>query len=74
MEKQDYIKMRNNGNYELKWFYKYYLNNRGKQIDLNTFSMLFRLGDLSSILEYLDVKFKLTRLYDKDNNFLKIVE
>ena len=74
MEKQDYIKMRNNGNYDLKWFYKYYLNNGGKQIDLNTFNMLFRLGDLSSILEYLDVKFKLTRLYDKDNNFLKIVE
>ena len=73
MEKQEYIKMRESGKYDVNWFYEYYLSNGGKSIDLQTFSYLFQFGKLSSVLDYLDSKFGLTRLYDVDGKFLKFV-
>lgn len=72
--KQEYIKMRNSGNYSVNWFYKYYLNNGGQIIDLKTFGSLFQFGDLNTVLEFLDAKFSLNRLYDIDGKFIKIVE
>ena len=72
--KQEYIKMRNSSKYDVNWFYKYYLNSGGKRIDLKTFSSLFQFGDLSSVLDFLDAKFELTKLHDADGKFLKIVE
>jgi hypothetical protein len=69
--KEKYIKMRNSGKYDLQWFYDYYRQNSGDSIDINTFGMVFNSVNLDSILEHIDRKFGLTRIYDKNNNFIK---
>ena len=66
--------MRNTGQYDLRWFYDYYLQNSGDSIDINTFGAIFNSVDLGNILEHIDWKFGLTRLYDKNNNLIKVYE
>lgn len=72
--KEKYINMRNSGKYELQWFYDYYIKNSKDSIDINTFSMIFNSVSLNSILEHIDKKFELTRLYDKNNNLIRVYE
>jgi hypothetical protein len=72
--KDKYIKMRNTGKYDLQWFYDYYRKNSGDSIDINTFGMVFNSVNLDNILEHIDRKFGLTRVYDKNNNFIKAYE
>jgi hypothetical protein len=72
--KEKYIKMRNTGKYDLQWFYDYYRQNSGDSIDINTFGMVFNSVNLDSILEHIDRKFELTRVYDKNNNFIKVYD
>jgi hypothetical protein len=72
--KQDYVKMRNTGKYNINWFYKYFVENGGKRIDINLFGQLFNMIDSSEVLRFLDVKFNLTKLEDKEGNLIKIVE
>ena len=72
--KQGYIKMRNTGKYDINWFYKYFVKNGGKRIDVNLFSQLFNMIDSSEVLRFLDVKFNLTKLEDSEGNLIKIVE
>lgn len=66
--------MRNSGKYDLKWFYDYYIENSKDIIDINTFSMVFNSTNLENILEHIDKKFELVRIYDKNNNFIKVYE
>lgn len=72
--KEKYIKMRNTGKYDLQWFYDYYIQNSGDAIDINTFGMIFNSVNLDNILEHIDKKFRLTRVYDNNNNFIKVYE
>ena len=72
--KDKYIKMRNSGRYDLQWFYDYYIQNSGDSIDINTFGMVFNSVNLDNILEHIDKKFGLTRVYDKNNNFIKLYD
>jgi len=72
--KEKYIKMRNSGKYDLQWFYDYYIQNSGDRIDINTFGMVFNSVNLDNILEHIDRKLKLVRIYDKNNNFIKVYE
>jgi len=72
--KEKYIKMRNTGKYDLQWFYDYYIQNSGDSIDINTFGMVFNSVNLENILEHIDKKFGLVRIYDKNNNFIKVYE
>jgi ribosome-interacting GTPase 1 len=72
--KEKYIKMRNNGKYDLQWFYDYYIQNSGDRIDINTFGMVFNSVNLDNILEHIDRKLKLVRIYDKNNNFIRVYE
>jgi len=69
----EYIKMRNSKQYNLNWFYKYYLENSKDSIDINTFGIIFNQVPLDNILVHIDNKFELTGLYDKNNNFIKII-
>lgn len=71
---EDYIKMRNSGRYDLNWFYRHYLENASKHIDIDTFSRIFNMVDLNNILEHLDRKFKLNVITDRNGNFIKVVE
>jgi len=72
--KEKYIKMRNSGKYDLQWFYEHYRQNSTDKTDINTFGMIFNSVNLDNILEHIDRKFELVRIYDKNNNFIKVYE
>jgi hypothetical protein len=72
--KEKYIKMRNSGKYDLQWFYDHYRQNSGDITDINAFGMIFNSVNIDNILEHIDKKFGLIRVYDKNNNFIKVYE
>lgn len=72
--KEEYIKQRNSNKFTTNFFYKYYLENGGTPIDMETFKQIFSFFNINEVLETIDRKFELTRLYDRDNKFIKIVE
>ena len=72
--KQEYIKIRNSQKYPVEWFYSYFIENGEANIDLQSFHQLFSMIDLNSVLSFLDGKFGVTKLEDKDGKFIKIVE
>lgn len=72
--KEKYIKMRNTGKYDIQWFYDYYIQNSKDSIDIQNFAMTFNLINLDNVLTHIDKKFGLTRIYDKDNNFIMVYE
>lgn len=67
-----YIKMRNSSQYQMNWFYDYYIQNGGKSIGINQFGMLFNMINLNEILEALDKKFNLISVLDNKGNTLKV--
>jgi hypothetical protein len=67
-----YIKMRNSGQYQVNWFYDYYIENGGKSIGINQFGMVFNMVNLNEILESLDKKFNLMSVLDAKGNTLKV--
>ena len=69
--KEQYIQMRNSQNYQINWFYKYWLENKGKNIDVNTFHRIFNTQNLENILQFLDHKFSLATLWGADGRFIK---
>ncbi len=71
---KEYIKMRNNGKYDLQWFYKYFIENGGARIDVNSFSQSIQFYGLDSVIQSLDSKLGLTKLETKEGVFIKIVE
>jgi len=68
--KDEYIKMRNSGRYDINWFYKYY----DKPIGIDNFTAVFQTGDLNQILEHLDRQFNLTTITDSKGKFIKVCE
>lgn len=77
MEIDKYISMRNSGKYELEWFYKYYLENKKNpnfSINIQEFQRIFNFGNLEEILSFLDIKFKLTRIYNENNELIRVYE
>jgi hypothetical protein len=72
--KDRYIKMRNSNNYDLTWFYEYYVEQSKHNIDFNTFKNIIAMTDLNNIIDHIDHKFGLTVIYDKDNKFLKVID
>ena len=87
--KQQYIQMRNSGQIDPGWFYRYFVDNGGKITPEDFFDNFFYIihkvqvpggfmesreeRDLKPILEDLDRKFELTLLFSKTGEFLKIV-
>lgn len=67
-----YISMRNNGKYELEWFYSYYLENGGKRANIEDFQVVLNSINLQEVLDFLDIKFKLTKIYDVNNKLIKV--
>jgi len=66
-----YIKMRRTNNYDVNWFYRYFVSKGGK-MDALTFQHTFQLGNLDAALEHLDQEFKLNRLYDKSGRLVNV--
>jgi hypothetical protein len=66
-----YIKMRRTNNYDVNWFYKYFVSKGGK-LDGPTFQATFHLFNLDAALDHLDYEFKLNRLYDKSGKLVGV--
>ncbi len=66
--------MRNSKNYNLEWFYNYYKDNGGNLNSLQQFGGIFNMGNLDQILEFLDHKYDLKVLSDKDGKYIKVYE
>jgi hypothetical protein len=71
--KEAYIKMRNGKVLDYQLLYTY-ATDKGMTLDPNKFMNGIQFVDINEIIENLDREFELTRLYDKDGNFIKIVE
>lgn len=72
--REEYIKMRNESQYDINWFYKYYLQEGGKQITLNEFYNIFTMYELDAILTMMDYRFNINKLEDKNGRFIKVIE
>jgi hypothetical protein len=71
--KKAYIKMRNGKVLDYQLLYTY-ATDKGMTLDPNKFMNGIQFVDINEIIDNLDREFELTRLYDKDGNFIKIVE
>lgn len=78
MDRDRYIQMRKSGQYDLAWFYQYYLDNKGSSKDtypFETFQQAFNMYFQFSgkfVLEYLDKKMEITKIEDQQGNILYI--
>jgi hypothetical protein len=64
--REEYITMRNNGKYNVNWFYRYYLESGGDDIDIQKFLFVFNSVPLNDILNHIDKRYELTTIYDGD--------
>ena len=71
--KEAYIKMRNGKVLDYQLLYTY-ATDRGMTLDPNMFMNGIQFVDVNEIIDNLDREFELTRVYDKQGNFIKIVE
>lgn len=75
MDREQYLEMRKNNNISLDIFYKYYIENTSRIMDYITFQQLFPLffnQNSNMILEYLDKKFNITTLLNKQGNGIAV--
>ena len=52
--KDEYIRMRNSGQYNIEWFHKYYRSKGGNDVPLQTFHMVFQTANLDQVLPNID--------------------
>jgi hypothetical protein len=78
MDRAKYIQMRKSGQYDLAWFYQYYLENKDK--DKNTppfgvfqqaFNMYFQMHG-GFILDHMDKKMEVTKIENEQGNLIYI--
>lgn len=78
MDRAKYIEMRRTGQYDLGWFYQYYLGNKDKSRDTypfeifqQVFNMYFQMNG-GFILDYMDKKMEVTKIENEQGNLLYI--
>jgi hypothetical protein len=78
MDRAKYIEMRKLGQYDLAWFYQYYLEHKDTnrdtypfQVFQQAFNMYFQFAG-KFILEYLDKKMEVTKIENEQGNLLYI--
>lgn len=78
MSRAEYIEMRTTGRYNYDAFYRYYINKRDNKIrtlppDLfsQAFGMYFQIN-ANTVIEHLDIEFKVSKLEDAQGNLLQI--
>lgn len=76
--REQYVQMRKTGQYDLAWFYQYFLENKNKdkatppfQIFQQAFNMFFQMNG-QSVLEYMDKKMEVTKIEDQAGNLIYI--
>ena len=78
MDRGKYIQMRKSGQYDLAWFYEFYVQEKNKEwptYDFNTFQQSFNMYFQfcgKQILEYMDKKMEVTKIENADGNLLYI--
>lgn len=72
-QEERYIDMRNKNQYDIMWFYEHYMDiSKDKNMDLNKFNSVFQMSNFDAILDHLDNKFKLDRLYDSNGKLISV--
>jgi hypothetical protein len=76
MDREKYIQMRKSGQYDLAWFYQYYLENKNKdnstlpfEIFQQAFNMYFQMHG-GFVLDYIDRKMEVSKIEDQQGNLL----
>lgn len=72
--KDRYIEMRNKKQIDINWFYEYYIQNSKHNISIDDFYQTFMFANIEAVMDHIDRKFELTKLLDKNGEFIKIVE
>lgn len=70
--KEEYIKIRNTRQYDVNWFYKYFRENGGKNVDINQFAQAINFVNIENMLDFLDHKFNLTVVYNSNGEFIRV--
>lgn len=78
MNREKYIQMRKSGQYDLAWFYEYFLKHKDEnritppfEIFQQAFNMYFQMNG-RAILELLDKRMDVTKIEDQQGNLLYI--
>ena len=78
MNRDQYIQMRRTGQYDLGWFYQYFLENKEKdrstipfEVFNQAFNMYFQMNG-AAVLEYLDKKMEVSKIENQQGNLLYI--
>ena len=71
--KEQYIKMRNNKVIDISVLYTF-VRDQGASMSFESFKFAMPFLDLNHILDHIDRAYELVKLYDKNDNFIKIVE
>ncbi len=78
MNRDQYITMRKNNQYDFNWFYEYYVKNKNNNNELisfdnfiRQFGIYFRINS-EQILDFLDVKMKIIKIESKEGDLLYI--
>jgi hypothetical protein len=77
MDREKYIQMRKSGQYDLAWFYEYYLQHKGAYLthDFQTFAQAFNMYFQMNgrvVLENLDKKMQVTKIEDEQGKLIYI--
>lgn len=73
MTKEQYIQMRNDYVIDLDFLYSYFLS-KGGNLPVNDFIVGFQYLDVEYLIQKLDIEFGLTILFDKNKNFIKVIQ
>jgi len=78
MDRERYLQMRRAGQYDLAWFYQYFLENKDSnrptppfEVFQQTFNMYFQMNG-PFILEFMDKKMNVTKIEDQAGQLIYI--
>jgi hypothetical protein len=78
MDREKYVQMRKSGQYDLAWFYQYYLDKKDSKVTTysaevfqQAFNMYLQFNG-RDVLDYLDKEMQVTKIEDEQGNLLYI--
>ena len=78
MDRAKYIQMRKTGQYDLAWFYQYFIKHKDEErptipfeVFQQSFNMYFQMNG-GFILDYMDKKMEVTKIEDQQGNLIYI--
>jgi hypothetical protein len=78
MDRERYLQMRRTGQYDLGWFYQYFLENKDNNRDTppfeifqQVFNMYFQMNG-GFVLDYMDKKMEVTKIENEQGNLIYI--